>query len=243
MRISVGSRSGSFPLLLLILFLSPSHGQEDAGGAAGQTGSVGRQIVPISLFSSFDDALYFFQDGEAVPIQFSRNSRASQVSYAGPDELVLYMRKGSGENVSYEAVAGVRLPSGADRVLLIASTREKPPAGLRFHLDAFDDTLDAHPNGTLRLVNLTRGDVALAFGDEILRAAPGQTANETYEEKNGSVRLQVALQVPRKGSDEWVEVAGKRVQVYPGMRVLVLTYAPRGMQGRAVLEVLRDSGT
>ncbi len=138
-------------------------------------------------------------------------------------ESVLRLRKhveNPPPNTPPPVLAEIAIPAEWNRVLIVLAPA---PAGSSFPFvgRVWDNSLDAHPVNTLRVLNLSTKPLAAAIGEARVEVAAGEEATADYpSEANPLVFVQLAV-----STDEWR-------MVQRGMRPLV--------RGTRMLCVVRD---
>lgn len=114
-------------------------------------------------------------------------------------------------------LAQVTLPSGADDVLVVLAPASEG-SDLPLQGRAFDQSLEAHPLDTLRVLNLSSRVIGLKIGGETASVAPGAERLFPFS-KSGQANLAVYLAVA-ESEGEWKLVQSSLLATPRGRRVL-----------------------
>lgn len=99
-------------------------------------------------------------------------------------------------------------------VLLFQSSEPTAPGGATTNVQAFDDSWDAHPLGTVRVLNFSKKPAAIQIGSTTAEVAVSGMHIFSYPSGKGYLSLKVAMMEDGNWSMRWNSAQG----IVPGVR-------------------------
>lgn len=181
-------------LLMLLAICSPLSAQS----FSDEEVLISRSLRFVFLPGGPSQKLYYPSNKDWVPLEMESLGLSQSRSYKGPAVLRLYNRIPT-EDSPATPVAEINLQQSANDCLLLFVPRE---GGNTYYIYPIKDGPQNFPAQSVLFVNLTRNELAGAFGNAVGSAQPGQYEVIPFDNKD-STRLQIRMAVRERTNGEW----------------------------------------
>lgn len=156
-------------------------------------------------------------EGEMQRVYAPIDQRSEELHYRGPKELVFYNQAfGEAEGVS---VAKVTANDQWREVLFLAQYNH---ATAKLNLLAFDDSEVAHPQNSIRLINLSGQPLGGLVGRQQVLLDDECDQTVPMKNKSGFIPLQFASRAEQ--GTGWQRFMSTAIEARPGARILLVFY-------------------
>lgn len=163
--------------------------------------------------------IFFFDGSEKKDLVASVSRPSRPKRYTGPNPLVFY-RAGPpvepGAPPSLQPVASLDLRSLDSRQLLLFVPTSNQSEGLEFLVRALPDPLEEAVGGSLRLINLTRSELAAKVNETTVRLDPGEIGSIMAEPRSDN---SLGMRVAARKAESWELVFSTVLGFRPNQRV------------------------
>jgi len=158
-------------------------------------------------------------NGHLEDIYAPIDQRSDELHYQGAQELVFYRHQPSHETTP---IGKVTANEQWRDVLFLAQYNR---AAEKLNLLAFDDSESAHPQDTIRLINLTGQPVGGIVGRQKILLKDDNDQTVPMSDRVGFIPVQFACHAD--GSAEWMRFLSTAIEARQGGRILMIFYPSR----------------
>lgn len=164
----------NFLSLLTKMFVVALLGSALSSAAAGDSPNPPLRLeFTLAIVDGQIPSTVFFTDEKGSPVSVTLNSatRSQVYKYSGPPRMLLWSNGAGNVRVP---VAVVRFTADLKRALVLLVSNPPPVVGQPSHLAlAVEDGLQIAPRGSLRILNMSGGSLAMELAGQQSRLEPG----------------------------------------------------------------------
>jgi hypothetical protein len=189
----------------------------------------------------------FIQPSSAAPgqtppkheLRIGTHSRSDKVHYKGPQSLTIFAVEKDPQNRELRRpVATTQLPACGNDLLIALVAYFGPDGTKRYHAQAYDDSVEAFPAGSMRILNMTPVSLQGRIGSTSLEIPTGVSLLPAIPSA-ATKHLGLAYIL----NDQVFPVSDQAYHAEPGERVLIALLPPFARGSGAIrARVIRDSG-
>lgn len=226
--------------VVLCLFLGISFAGMKEGADADNiaiTAILMSQLGDERVGSDEPGEVYVNVMGEYHRLALSPYNLSEVLRYQGSREIIFYDVPPSTPDEQPQIAGSVVIPDGVSEAILLFVTSEN--GGSRYRVFALDNSPDRVPINSLRLINMTRQQLAYDISGRFEKLNPGESTIYPYD--RGSDYVKIKLASLNEGGT-WRLGMSRYQQLLPGRRTTYLLIPQaQGKESGFAVKVLTDS--
>jgi len=131
----------------------------------------GKSFTAMAVSALSERQLYYRKGRKFIPLQLNARTRSQSYSLTGVKKLSIYTDS-AGSKPPYTLLTEQPLVEGADQMLFFFS-EQQTEGSAKLRLLGIDDSFDAFPTNSFRVINFVSKLVHVTLGSETYRLKPG----------------------------------------------------------------------